>query len=932
MAVDIGARASGTEESRNRARALFNATAAPTAIIGLEQQRVDVWFNCHNGMTAVPGSVALNTKALEKAFRDHQTDVRRERLAELRTGQRHLFENHLYALRGNLVGYLHRGIRAAVDQLGDWWNSDNKKYLTAKYSNLRVAFSKIALALLAARILEDKGALGAGRGQSTDARKLLDDACQKWDSFFDDVVEQQLPILDRGFPDDADEMLESLLGHLTGPVHFGLVTHEMLGDLYEQADLPARRFAVAQKALITDEFRLQGVHYTPFPIARRIVDRIPFEDLRPSERVTCDLTCGSGSFLVATTDRLAELYDPRERDAGSDRIAYLQRSVCGNDLDDVALLLVKLTYLLAYWSRSRGSDGIAYPNIVSGNALDLDPARAFGIRPSVFVGNPPFDSDEPAGDFLTRAIDFLWRREKGQCGYIGMVLPQGFLKGDQHHQVARSYLLNHARLLEVWELPERTVGDTAEVSTCVIVAEVRAGQAGTPRAVRVEQTFSRRKEARSAIRDAGLPTWSYSAMLGGETITAAPVDSLSKLNQPGRPALGDLANVVWGFLHTKDKKYESPVFHTKPATGRVPYFHLQSKLRPYCLTEADWEECHANGKGYWEQGTGPGPRHENWLHYESPKIVVASQGNPNQQAQLIAAVDLEQRYPGKHFIVITLREGWEHTFRNLSQIPLDGGESLVSQESTLRWLCAILNSPIGHAYAAVNNTARGGQAKQWTSFNIPATYDPRIAVLVEVLERLPRPANLVDTPTWDPPTMTAAPTSQSAPSLPGMEDEEPEPSGNAYWELVREINQRVFETYGLNADDQRQIMTFLRSMTDPWAAHGKDVADLPPHTELRVMQGAVHSIDVGAQTISLKLSWAAFRPGPVTIPIPKFMPGWALEEGRGFTCRAPRETKIDDLRKNEWLLRDFRPLPYGYLSVPELERMLGYQANGTSNT
>ena len=101
-------------------------------------------------------------------------------------------------------------------------------------------------------------------------------------------------------------MLLCLLSHLTGPVNFGLVTHEMLGDLYERALVAERR--VGGESFI----KLKGVHYTPLSITRQILDRIPLEYLPPSHRTVCDFACGSGSFLLAATERLAKLFDPRE--------------------------------------------------------------------------------------------------------------------------------------------------------------------------------------------------------------------------------------------------------------------------------------------------------------------------------------------------------------------------------------------------------------------------------------------------------------------------------------------------------------------------------------------------------------------------------------------------------------------------------------------
>src|SRR5205823_1559858 len=100
--------------------------------------------------------------------------------------------------------------------------------------------------------------------------------------------------LDRWFPEDrVDLMLSCLLSHLTGPVNFALVTHEMIGDLYERA-------LVADRSERSDSLvDLKGVHYTPIAITKRILDRIPLERLPIAERTVCDFACGSGSFLLA---------------------------------------------------------------------------------------------------------------------------------------------------------------------------------------------------------------------------------------------------------------------------------------------------------------------------------------------------------------------------------------------------------------------------------------------------------------------------------------------------------------------------------------------------------------------------------------------------------------------------------------------------------
>jgi hypothetical protein len=178
--------------SRQRAKELFQLTAAPTAIVGSATERkADVWFNCHNGMFPAEG-VDLAPDALKRVFREHRGAVQRELLANLRDGQRHLFDGHLYARRDELTEFLQRGVSKATWLTTDWGEKEQER-------DNRAAFSRVALALLAARILEDKGALGDNRGQSSNSRDLLVEAKAKWDTFFDTVVGTDLMRLDHFF-------------------------------------------------------------------------------------------------------------------------------------------------------------------------------------------------------------------------------------------------------------------------------------------------------------------------------------------------------------------------------------------------------------------------------------------------------------------------------------------------------------------------------------------------------------------------------------------------------------------------------------------------------------------------------------------------------------------------------------------------------------
>jgi hypothetical protein len=920
IAVDLDQdKVVGTEASREQAKELFGLTASPTNLVGsLSRRKVDVWFNCHDGIIGSQG-VDLQRDALQAALRPHRALVQRDLLAHLRQGQRHIFDGQLFARRDELASFLQRGVSKAkwLVQEDEW--GSGKKQIAERHEG----FSRVALALLAARILEDKGALGEDREQSTDARQLLADAKGEWDSFFDTVCEKNLPELERWFgAERVGRMTRCLLSHLTGPVNFALVTHEMLGDLYERA-LVAER-SVESEAYID----LKGVHYTPLTVTRRILDRIPLEDLPLEHRTVCDFACGSGSFLLAATDRLAKLFDPREMDSPLDRTAWLKQSVMGNDIDPVAILVTELSYLVAYWNRVDEKHGVPFPNLHrKGDALKLDLKETFGRTPRVIVGNPPFDVKGcRATKFLDRALDVLLSEERP--GYIGMVMPGVFLKGVKDQIEGRSRLLGRARILEVWELPEHTIGLCAETPTCVVIAEVIRSQPPVQQTIRICQTFSRQSEAVGILRDEGVTTWSYAGELDTrqtdqdavhKALAFSPVDDVwSRVS--GNFAFKSLTEAVWGFTHATRKGRAASEFSSTPGPDFVPYIKLQKAVIPYFLTEEDWRNSHKDENRYWKKGTGPWTYKANWPKYESPKIILSAVKNRNAQSQLVAALDFAKYYPGEHLLAMVLKKGWKAAFTKAYP-----EAAVPSVQDALRWLCAILNSAIGHAWVARVAAPRGPHRDVFLTIPLPRSYDPNIAQRLVDLKRMARPQNANSTPTWNPQSGLVSPQ-------PVLFDD-PISSGaaiNGYWRAVDEINGLVLSSYGLTDQDIVRFNFFLSGMTQPWADHPSDVARLDSATTLRVLRGKTLSVNQQAQTIEAELLWKTLGNGkPVSIPIPKFMPGWALQSDREFTCMAPGKVSLAGLLANPWLLRDFAAVPYSYLSNEKLEEMIGFRTGAS---
>src|SRR5260370_18882457 len=104
-------------------------------------------------------------------------------------------------------------------------------------------------------------------------------------------------------------------------------------------------------------------------------------------------------------------------------------------------------------------------------------------------------------------------------------------------------------------------------------------------------------------------------------------------------------------------------------------------------------------------------------------------------------------------------------------------------------------------------------------------------------------------------------------------------------------------------------MSFLRGMTQPWVEHQPDIAHLDSTTTLRILRGKTLAVNVLAQTIDVELSWKSLGNGrAVSIPLPKFMPGWALQPEREFTCKAPATVSLAEVQHNPCLLSEFGPV------------------------
>jgi len=884
-------------EGRNRARQLFELTAAPCALFA-GNGTADLWLKCWREPEPVR-DIPFDEDSLRRRFRRHRRDVEREALARLRGGQRFLFDGVYHARREELVHFLHRGLSKAT------WLAPvlAEEKLKKEYEPERKALSRVAIALMAARILEDKGFFGP-REQSTDARQILEDAEHEANGFFQAAIRGDLTTLSTRLDSQlVREMLRSLMAHLTGPASFSMVTPEALGFLYETALTAERRRG--------EDVKLNGIHYTPRSIAKHIVDRIPMEEFRPSERYILDLASGSGSFLLSATERLRGIFDVREEGSEPDVLEHLRTHVIGNDIDPIAPLVTRLAYLLEHWTRTNEKKHVPEPRrLEERDALELSQDDFPDAPLTAIVGNPPFGATEHgqqlANRFMAKSLDLL-----SPGGYLGIVMPGPFLKQrrDQSKPI-RKRLLVECELVEVWELPLQTIGLSARQETSVIIARKRLSAGRRQDPALFKSTYSSKGPALRALREHLRSTFTFAATgVPGQPSTywlddvmhrilASPVDRIWRKMDVKRN-VGTLCETALGIKTVLGRAKFSP----RPAQGYRPYLRQQGRIAPYFLLEEHWHDDRHPERSYVDPTSAHRAKQALWHLYEQRKIVLTNNTNRNADCQLRAALDENAVFPDGDIACLVLRE---RTF-----IGDAWAKELVKrydERVALLWLVAILNSPVVNAWIASTAPPRAIPEEVRTSIPLPAVLNPLIPRLVEKTLSAPR-SGRTEFELWQ-----------------AIPDPNASSRGTSFEELVAQINLLVLESYGLSRKDGRLLQKYLQGMTDPWI-EGPENAHLPaPGATYRRITGRVISVDVKRQRMTLDLPrYSKKAEGPVRVPLPKHIPGWALREGAEFTCLAPTNKRDPSDLQDPWLLREFRPLLYSYMEPSEIEEMAGFQ-------
>lgn len=788
-----------------------------------------------------------------------------QELAKLRSGQLSLADLEETVSEGSFNFLLReqqkkieqafqQGIEAALQFVDDSQDSGSSR-AEAKGDVIR-----FAIAYLAARILEDKNFFGV---QIEDPIELLRRIGQIRNGFFKRAKDsaEHVPL----------EARQALADHMGYRVSFVLADHRDVGRLYEQA---IKSLKEQHEELDDENWGDLKQHYTPVAIAERMIEALPLERLRPSERVIFDPAAGSGSLLLAATSRLAAMTDisPEERDS------YLRSHVMGNDRDKYASWIAQLRYFLASESLGSASEPyqisevLPFPNNFT--CLDYNDLekQTLPVKPRVIVANPPFEQKgdiQEAANFVKKAL--TWMEDGSQFAFV---LPQSFLSGTMRQVGNVRDLINRkCQVLETWQFPEGVIGTNARQPTCIVI-----GIKGKPQS----KTFS---ISRAIISGANLDEIRENGFLGQSWVTSenSNVESWSFIINPPKievPTvfLGNLFYIFNGVKLSSESRADEDVDPTISEVQLKRFWRLKWKGQNKLW--ADPENV---------------PPEERWIKYNSlrasrekskhlfdlPKILVGADVNRNSVEPLVARLDTEGLCPNNHvFCLIPVDQIQKYNKGYKAEEFPHGWQELDYEEKRL-WLLGLLTSKLLSNISLIGRSARGITKENILSLRLPLHVDRRIIDLVGHIVQLEK---------------TRLPITDI--------------------DLLRHNLDSLIEESYANPDLLNIQTTGISPELEAWRAEQK--------VQTKTTIGQVLAISEDNSQVYMYIS-RLMDDDDVEgewIPLPQELPGWALD-GTPFEAELSHDVKtFEQLRERPWALRRFRHTPRPYLTDEELDNFL----------
>lgn len=230
---------------------------------------------------------------------------------------------------------------------------------------------------------------------------------------------------------EAYELAERFIDTISASINLGIADGGLLSQILQT------------NGLIEDLRREWKLYPTPPDIAWEMVKTIPMEAVPEEKRLVWDGTCGTGTLMVVSMERLRQISERYTKESGR-----LTLSLMGNDRQPLLADLSRLALDTAL-GKLEGSNW----QIHTSDVLKFGP-DAFPQRPNIIVGNPPFEARGPGADMAIRVIEqYIDILEPG--GVLAVVLPRTLLGATGRHAVGlREKLIRGFEIYELWELPQ----------------------------------------------------------------------------------------------------------------------------------------------------------------------------------------------------------------------------------------------------------------------------------------------------------------------------------------------------------------------------------------------------------------------------------------------------------------------------------------------
>jgi predicted RNA methylase len=732
------------------------------------------------------------------------------------------------------------------------------KNLSSSRKNVKGHIVRVAIAYLAARILEDKGFFGADEvPQADDPLNLLQRMVEHTNGFFSRALESA---------EFVNEVIRQQLAVYMGPsVSFTLTNHRDVGRLYEKAVIK-----------LPDDLEDQiwgdlNRHYTPIKVAEKILELLPLERIRPEERFIFDPAAGSGSLLLAATLRLSQMSDiPYDKTL---RREYLSNHVIGNDIDEDVKLITQLRYFLASEAVNI-ADLLPSPQFYSESYTDFTKeniSHKIGNTPRIIIANPPFEikkNKQLAFEFVKRAISWL---EGGS--QFAFILSSSFLSGEfRGISTIRKDLSEKCKLFEVWQFPVGTIGINARQDICIISGSVdKADNKGS--------TISR-----SIVSGAEISQVQNNGYLGNSWITkinsngdwADIISPKIKLPFPTIP-LSHLFFVFRGVQHQ---------------TGDFP-IEIPPTDRPYKPT---WQRIWVKEGSLWADPEQVDPL-KKWIIYDKislesprdkvshlfdkPKILVGCIANIASDKPLSVQLDTTGFCPNHNIWCILPIQEVKMSNKKYQKNKQPTKWATLNFEQQRLWLLGVLSSDL---------------ALELSMFGRGIIY-----LAQNILLNFPLPL-LVDQKIID---ITAQMVKRD-------QNREPIPENDP---LRKELNRLVEKSYGNPTYIKRQ-----RTGKSPELKAWQNEQEKP--TKMAIGQVLEISEDQSEVRIYISRLMDDDETEGEWIPLPQELPGWALDGTPFEVKLSKDIKTFEQLRERPWALRKFVHTPRPYLTNEELEEFL----------